>query len=156
MREKDDFQIGRFGRKPKINSPRRWPRRLVLRYALLQVPDILLVVVVIMLIDHWLTAIPTWLILTVVGLAILKDILLFPFVWRAYDWSGADDPSSMVGRKGVVVGRIDPVGYVRVRGELWRAEIAAGAPPLAEGRSVTVLGVSGLTLHVERDSADAA
>jgi membrane-bound serine protease (ClpP class) len=57
----------------------------------------------------------------------------------------------MIGRRGIVTGRLDPEGYVRVRGELWRAETVENERPLEEGQSVTVVGVSGLKLYVRTD-----
>jgi membrane-bound serine protease (ClpP class) len=57
----------------------------------------------------------------------------------------------MIGRRGIVIGRLDPEGYVRVRGELWRAETVENDRPVEEGRSVAVVEVSGLKLYVRTD-----
>jgi membrane-bound serine protease (ClpP class) len=57
----------------------------------------------------------------------------------------------MIGRRGIVTGRLDPEGYVRVHGELWRAETVENDRPLKEGQSVTVVRVSGLKLYVRTD-----
>jgi membrane protein implicated in regulation of membrane protease activity len=55
----------------------------------------------------------------------------------------------MVGERGTVVEACAPVGIVRVRGELWKARANHGES-LAPGERLTVLGVDGLTLDVER------
>lgn len=63
---------------------------------------------------------------------------------------GAED---LVGRIGVVRRPLDPVGHVQVAGELWRARRSWAEeddPPPAEGESVVVDRVQGLTLSVRR------
>ena len=57
--------------------------------------------------------------------------------------SGVED---LLGARGEVLSDFEGEGYVRVRGESWRA-LAAG--PLAAGRKVRVTGIDGLTLKVE-------
>ena len=133
---------------------REWNRGVVLRYALLQVPGTLFMVLVILLIDRWLMAISPWIALIVVLLVILKDIFLFPFIWRAYDWNRTVDHAPMIGRRGIVVNRLDPCGYVRIRGELWKAETEDGAQTIEKGRAVTVLRARGLQLYVQADPSD--
>lgn len=125
--------------------------KVVLRYALIQLPGTVLLVLVILLINRWWVTVPLWLGLVIVGLAVVKDFALFPLLWRSYAGGDPDDPSSMIGRRGIVIGRLDPEGYVRVRGELWRAETVEFDRPVEEGRSVAVVGVSGLKLYVTSD-----
>jgi membrane-bound serine protease (ClpP class) len=56
----------------------------------------------------------------------------------------------MIGAPGVVTQALDPLGYVRVQGHIWRASLADGAIPwLAVDARVRVLEVRGLTLVVE-------
>ena len=52
----------------------------------------------------------------------------------------------MVGERGEVIAACDPVGRVRVRGEIWNARCEGGAQP---GERVVVAAVDGLTLVVE-------
>ena len=52
----------------------------------------------------------------------------------------------MVGESGEVISRCDPLGRVRVRGEIWNARCEGGAEP---GERVVVAAVDGLTLVVE-------
>jgi membrane protein implicated in regulation of membrane protease activity len=79
---------------------------------------------------------------------IVKDLLLFPFVRSAYLPPGGAAAERLVGARAVTVERIDPVGYVRIGSELWRAEMRPGAAAVEPGRPVTVVGVDGLTLVV--------
>ncbi len=52
----------------------------------------------------------------------------------------------MVGEKGEVIATCDPLGRVRVRGEIWNARCEGGAE---QGERVVVAAVDGLTLVVE-------
>jgi membrane-bound serine protease (ClpP class) len=54
--------------------------------------------------------------------------------------------ASMIGTTGVARGRLDPVGPIHIRGEIWRA--VTPGPAVEEGQSVRVVGVEGLTLKV--------
>jgi membrane protein implicated in regulation of membrane protease activity len=122
--------------------------RLILRYALLQLPEALCVVLGLFLIDHW-WPVPSWLFWGIIGLWVAKDVALFPFLWRAYDWDHSDTSSNLLGRQGIVVRRLAPEGYVRIRGELWRAAISPHADPVENGARVRVIDIEGLTLHVQ-------
>ena len=55
-------------------------------------------------------------------------------------------PETLVGERATVVLPLNPVGRVRVRGELWNARSSA---PAATGESVTITAIDGLTLEVE-------
>jgi membrane-bound serine protease (ClpP class) len=56
----------------------------------------------------------------------------------------------MIGAPGLVTQALDPLGYVRVQGHIWRAMLAEGTLPwLAVDAPVRVLEVRGLTLVVE-------
>ena len=56
---------------------------------------------------------------------------------------------ALIGTSAEVIETCDPRGRVRLRGEIWQAECESGA---AVGERVTVTGVNGLTLDVERES----
>lgn len=129
---------------------RPWPVRAVLKYTLLQIPAIALVIIIVVFGPRWFYF-PAWIGWTIVALWILKDIILFPFVWRSYDSSIPDDTLTMVGKRGIAEERLSPVGYVRVRGELWKAEVARGDAPIEAGEPVRVRDIQGLTLKVEAE-----
>lgn len=57
-------------------------------------------------------------------------------------------PEGMLGSKGVVTRASGPTGYVRIGGELWRAQSLEGAP-LRVGQEITVRRLNGLTVFVE-------
>jgi len=122
--------------------------RLILRYALFQLPGILVLILVIVLIRHWVEF-PGWAAWGGVLLWVIKDAALYPFVWRAYDRRGSDKLLSMVGQQGTTTQRLDPNGYVRVRGELWQAEVIGQDYPVEKNQPVVVQAVSGLKLIVK-------
>ena len=133
-------------RESQLHKP-RWTPRILLRYALLQLPSQTLVVLALVVVRRWVD-LPPWFFWTCIACWVLKDVILFPFVWRAYDWDRAANAHSMVGLRGTAVEQLAPAGYVRVRGELWRAEAVSDSRPIQAGEAVTVRGSRGLTLLV--------
>jgi hypothetical protein len=91
---------------------------------------------------------PVWLFWTVIAFWIVKDAVLFPFVWRAYDWDRSRRSQSMIAERGVAKEKLAPSGYVQIHGELWRAEKIGEGPPIEEGQPVRVKKMEGLTLFV--------
>ncbi len=122
-----------------------WSPRTVGKYILLQLPGYLLLFALLLLALN-LADFPRWVLWAVPAAWLLKDLLLYPFVWRSY--STESPPPPMVGLSGEAGERIDRKGYVRVRGELWRAELAPGAPPVEAGETIRVRDQHGLTLIV--------
>lgn len=57
-------------------------------------------------------------------------------------------PEAMIGLEGEVIRRLDPVGEISVRGELWAAESIGGTIEI--GETVNVVQLSGLKLKVKR------
>ena len=133
-------------------NARRLAPETLLKYAVLQLPGLGLIVIILVVLRRWVELPLSWL-LGSVALWLLKDILLYPLVWRAYDPQSSSPHSSMLGRQGLSKARLEPAGYVEVSGELWRAEIAQGSAPIAEGDRVRVVDAQGLTLIVELDPA---
>ena len=128
----------------------RLSSRTFLKYIALQVPGWLLLLVLILLLRSRIE-ISAGLAVTLLGLAVLKDLLLYPLVRRAYEGDSRNGAERLVGAYGVVETPLAPKGYVRVRGELWRAESHPGTGPLPEGSTVKITAGRGLTLTVERD-----
>ncbi len=124
-----------------------WSGRLLARYWALQLPaTAILIAALLAFAGDW----PRWIVWTIVAAWVAKDAALYPFVWRAYDPDRpATLPFGMEGAAGEALERIDPVGRVRVSGQLWRAELAHGSRPVASGETVKVQGRRGLTLRVE-------
>ena len=129
---------------------RGWSFRIFVRYMLFQVPGVVLLFLLLIL-ARQVVALPTWFIWSLVALWVSKDLILFPAVWHAYDQKRRDDSSSMVGSRGIAEDGLDRSGYIRVHGELWKAEVMGNSPSVGKGEKVTVRGIRGLTLIVEPD-----
>jgi membrane-bound serine protease (ClpP class) len=77
----------------------------------------------------------------------LEGVLWFRWSRRRRATVGAE---ALVGARAEVAQRLDPVGHVKVHGELWRARTTT-AEPVEAGTSVRILALEDLTLLVEPD-----
>ena len=125
------------------------PRSVYIRYILLNLPGLAAVILVLIIIRYWVD-LPVWLSVGIVAFWIIKDVLLFPFVWRSYDSERPGRSRSMIGQRGVARERLAPSGYVQVHGELWRAEKMGEDPPIEAGQPVQIVRMEGLTLYVKK------
>ncbi len=95
---------------------------------------------------HWVVGLPGWAAGLVVVAWVVKDLVMFP-VMRASFQPAAERPP--VGAQGETLERLAPAGYVRVHGELWRAEVRQPGGVIEPGRRVVVRETRGLTLLVD-------
>ena len=130
-----------------------WPLRALGKYALLQVPGIVMVVAAVILARHWLD-LPAWIGAVAISAWVVKDIVMFSFVWRAYDKTRPGDPFSLIGARGIAQERLAPSGYALVGRELWWVEVMAPDSPIEKGEAVRVREIKGLTLLVERETKE--
>lgn len=121
---------------------------IALRYSLFQLPGIALLGALLLLLRIW-PGLPFWVAWTIFLLWIVKDALLFPFLWRSYSTSRLSFRNTMIGQRGTVREKLDPTGRILVRGEIWRAELATGCAPAAPGSPVQVRDLRGLILVVD-------
>ena len=126
------------------------------KYALLQLPSLILVAMLLAMAVRWWDISPR-VAVGVLALWVAKDILLFPLLRVAYESGGAPGGAdAMVGTRGVSSGALAPTGVVRVGAELWSAELEGDGATLPSGAPVRVRAVRGLTLLVEPDSEQSA
>lgn len=128
-----------------------WSAKVVLRYALLQIPFTALLIVVLILMRKWVD-LSIWFVCGLVALLVIKDIALFPLVWRSYDPDIPTLTNRMEGALGIAIDDLHPTGYVEIGAELWQAEVLGGGPSIRRGQRVRVSGISGLTLLVQLDT----
>ena len=121
------------------------------RYILLQLIELAVVMLALLVVRQW-WAIPDGLFWGLVLGWTIKDAVLFPFVWRAYDQDAPGTADGMIGELGVAKSMLDPSGYIQVRGELWKAVRAGDGPPIAPGGAVCIRYREGLTLYVTSDA----
>jgi len=136
----------------KINF-REIPKRVYLRYVLLIIPGTIVLTLILFVIRHWI-AVPAWFFWVFIAIWIAKDVVMFPFVWRAHDTGRPGISRSMIGERGVVKQQLDPSGYIQVAGELWWAEKRGEGPPIKEGKFVRVQKLEGLKLYVVPDNSE--
>lgn len=127
-----------------------WSAKVVMRYAVLQIPFTALVAVALILLRERLN-LPIWFVCAVVALLIIKDIALYPFVWRAYDPETPALANQMEGAQGIAIEDLHPTGYVEIGAERWQAEVSGDGPSIRRGQRVRVNGIRGLTLLVQLD-----
>lgn len=119
------------------------------RYLLLQIPGTLGLLLVMAGLHLWLD-VSVWIGMAVLALWVAKDLALYPLLRPAFERGEHLTPHSrMVGETGVAEQDLDPEGFVRVRGELWRAVTADGAR-VPRGDGVRVNAVEGSALVVAR------
>jgi len=123
--------------------------RPFVRYVLFQIPGWVLAALLV----YWLwprTGFEPWL----GGLAfvawVAKDFAMWPLVRVGYQTDARTGADDLVGSTGVVQQPLDPVGSVRIRGELWRATVEDGVGPLPAETDVDIIGATGMTLLVRR------
>jgi membrane-bound serine protease (ClpP class) len=90
------------------------------------------------------------------GAGVGFGVITFGLAWiavKARQAKRLTGPQAMVGQAAVAMTPIKaagelPIGQVEVRGEIWKATLAPGAPPVPAGTQLTVRAVDGLTLTV--------
>jgi membrane protein implicated in regulation of membrane protease activity len=132
---------------------RKWSKRVLLRYILLQVPELAVLVAILLLVREWI-AFPDVYSWAAIGVWTAKDVVLFRYVWQAYDWDHPKHSSPMIGRRGQAKERLAPSGYVQIGGELWQAQTTKSSSTIDEGSWVKVEGMRGLTLLVRPDNKE--
>jgi len=143
-----DCKKGKRSGRLFVNT-REWTAKIVVRYFLIQVVSFIVFVLVLFLIHHWVVY-PFWVDAVLVIAWVVKDVALFPLTWKAYDWEHTIPNTGLVGFIGDTRERLDPEGYIMVRGELWKARSMRDGDVIEKGTSVIVRDVAGLTLLVER------
>ena len=122
--------------------------KLILKYTLLHLAELALLVAALSVAREWLS-LPTWITVAVPVLWVLKDGVLFPKVWRAYACEDSSPMKLLVGLEAIVLDSLDPAGYVRVRGELWKARVRTSRDAAKRGDRTRVVDIEGMTLIVE-------
>ncbi len=125
-----------------------WSRQTLIKYILLQLPELFLVFFIFYFLCQWLKF-SIWYVWLAMGLLVVKDIAMFPFVWTAYESTEKEDRFSMIGQKGIAKEALSPSGFVLVGGEIWKAQIVEGYKQIKQGESILVVDRKGLTLIVK-------
>ena len=100
-----------------------------------------------MIVEHWVVM-PAWLFWSVIFLWLVKEVIIFPFVWHAHDPDRPGLSRTMIGARGIAKERLNPDGYILVGGELWKAEHIETEQPIERGEHVRIVKIRGLKLFV--------
>lgn len=136
-----------------IQSDINW--RLILRYSLFQIPSLTIIALIVFFVNR-LYDLNIIIIVGIISGWILKDIFLFPIVRKAYHIKENDKSKMMLYEKGVAVKKINPMGYVRINGEIWQAELTDINDPINKNDPIEVTEICGLKLKVRKMSSSDA
>lgn len=120
--------------------------RILLRYCLFQIPGIMLGGIAIFLLWHWKVLNTAWA-LTLFGLWVLKDVLLYPYSKPALEDPPPTGSQALISCKGLVRTDVRWRGLVEVQGERWQARSQDGSL-IRAGTRVQVVDAQGLLLVV--------
>tara|TARA_Y100000590_G_C15407850_1_gene896424 strand:- start:366 stop:752 length:387 start_codon:yes stop_codon:yes gene_type:complete len=120
------------------------------RYTRLQIPGWILVAIAISWI-YQTVGVSLWLGISIFICWVIKDFALYPFVRASYESGDHPRIDDLVGLNGTTVDRLAPEGYVKVRGELWRATNEKPTASLDKNTSVLVVGSQKGFLIVKRN-----
>ena len=135
-----------------MRSIKNIPRRILIKYSLVTLIDNALLIFILILAHNWIS-IPTWLFWTVIALSFSKDLIVFPYVWRSFDSKAPSKMRTIIGQRGTALEPLAPGGYIRLQGELWKAETVSGCPSIGKGETVKVESAQGLKVFVVLDNA---
>jgi membrane protein implicated in regulation of membrane protease activity len=127
-----------------IRHPAFW------RYTAFQIPGWIIASIGGWWVHRWLD-VPPWVASGVLVVWVIKDYVLFPFLRSAYELDHRLPIERLIGEHGKATDQLSPDGYIRVRGELWRAKSDTNLT-IERGVLVEVRGVEGNTLIVGRKS----
>jgi membrane protein implicated in regulation of membrane protease activity len=92
---------------------------------------------------------PVWVAGLLLATLLLKDLVMFPFVRKAYEPSASHGGESLLGAIARVEQSLTPEGWIRVGPESWRARAIDGSSDLRPGDYVEVREIDDLVLLVE-------
>ena len=126
----------------------KWAPSVLLRYATLQLPVIAFFSLVVAA-SYYLDFLPSWLAWAFWTVWIIKDIVAYPLVWKAYVPEFRKKSKTVIGKTATVVEKLNPEEYVTMDGESWQAKTDSKSPSIEEGTSVVISGIEGMTLIVK-------
>lgn len=74
--------------------------------------------------------------------------MLYPLVWKSYAIKHISAEDKLRGEIGITRETLNPTGYIRIKGELWKASLL-NAKKIEAGKPVVVEGMDGLVLLVK-------
>jgi membrane protein implicated in regulation of membrane protease activity len=123
------------------------------KYLLFQVPQWLVIGFILWVLVRW-SAIPPWAAGVALAAWVLKDLATFPLVRRAYESDARTGAETLIGARAIAQDTLDPEGYIKVNGELWKGRADPTGETIAAGTVVQVRAAQGMTLIVSARSPE--
>jgi len=117
------------------------------RYLLFQIPGWLIAAAVLLGLSHW-KLLPPWLGIVCFFAWVLKDVMLYPLLHRAYQTNVKTGLQALVGARGFAHDDLSPKGFVRVQGELWNARALPADQMIVAGTEVEIVSAERMTVFV--------
>jgi membrane protein implicated in regulation of membrane protease activity len=117
------------------------------RYLLFQIPGWLIAAAVLLGLSHW-KLLPPWLGIVCFLAWVLKDLMLYPLLHRAYQTNVKTGLQALVGARGFAHDDLSPKGFVRVQGELWNARALPADQMIVAGTEVEIVSAERMTVLV--------
>ena len=123
------------------------------RYLIFQIPGWLIAAAVLLGLAHW-KLLPPWLGIVGFSVWVLKDLMLYPLLYRAYQTNVKTGLQALVGARGFVHDDLSPKGFVRVQGELWSAQALPAGQMIVAGTEVEIVRAERMTVFVRPVAPD--
>ncbi len=120
----------------------------VTRLVSLFADDVALIFVMFWVLPRLGISVPLPILLAVAAFLFITDVIMAPFVIKGLEKAPTSGPEALIGLRGVVVRELNPEGYVKVAGELWRA-VGYRGKSIKVGEGVEVVEVKGSLLVVD-------
>ena len=122
--------------------------RTFVRYLSFQIPEWLILALFLWLLARK-TPVNFWLAAGFFVFWVVKDLAIYPLVRDAFEKNAKTGTEQLIGRKGVTHETLAPEGYIKIRGELWKAR--AEDQPIPRDTIVNVTAATGMTLTVRAE-----
>lgn len=108
--------------------------------------ELVLVAIILWVLPHFDVHLPLWMIVILVVSLAAIDYVRYRWGRMTFFLPLRGHVEAMVGCEGVVTRPLDPVGYVKIQGILWKATCEEGT--LEKGTPIIVMEIDGLKLRV--------
>lgn len=123
------------------------------RYLIFQIPGWLIAAAVLLGLAYW-KLLPPWLGIVGFFVWVLKDLMLYPLLHRAYQTNVKTGLQALVGARAFVHDDLSPKGFVRLQGELWCAQALPANQMIVAGTEVEIVSAEHMTVFVRTVASD--
>ncbi len=124
-------------------------KKIILKYTILQIPGLGLITLILYILSFFIS-IAQYVHIIILSIWIVKDIVMFPFVWRSFDSSSSDITRVMIGKTGTAKQDVHSEGYVIIGSEQWKAVPDATSATINKHDNIQVTDINGLTVTIKR------